>query len=80
MEHTIYVVVTNLDGLTEEVQVFDNEDAARYAELVIEESMPGRALVTIEQKVIEIDDKTVYQYALDNFENLIDSDNPPERD
>lgn len=29
---------------------------------------------------IDIDDDEVYQYALDNFDNLVNTDDPPERD
>ena len=81
MKVVSWIVVVNLDGLTEECISFTSEECAdEYKELLERQSLgnPRIATVTVHEVDIKIDDSDVAEYACSDL-GLVDPDNPPER-
>jgi len=81
MKVVSWIVVVNLDGLTEDCVSFTSEENAdEYKEMLERQYLgnPRIATVTVHEVDIKIDDSDVAEYACSDL-GLVDPDNPPER-
>jgi hypothetical protein len=77
MEITVWVTLLRDTRGDVTVKLFNTEDDAKvWRQCNLEEA---DCVITLPMKH-QVSDDEVYQYALDTFENLVDSDNPPEYD
>ena len=81
MNTTTFIVVVNINGLTEDCISFTSKECAdEYKEMLERQYLgnPRVATVTVHEVDIEVADSDIGEYACSDL-GLVDPDNPPER-